>query len=287
MEHHHQSVFHFHNFASFRFCFICSTRKSLPLSFQVLKDLKTRLANTRPLTPPLEGIQQQYGFNTNTLKEIINYWKNDYNWRQREKHLNQFPQFTTSIQGLNIHFIHAKPSDPGVKTFPLLIAHGWPGTVVEFYKIIPLLTKYQEKYGFAFEVIAPSLPGYAFSDGASKPGLGTPAMAPIFRTLMKRLGFDEFYVQGGDWGSYVVKNLATLYPDNVLGLHTNMGFSSSKKSLIKVLLGALWPSLVVDAQHEHLMYPLSSKLKSYIEESGYFHLQATKPDTIGMGGFKK
>lgn len=200
----------------------------------------------------------------------------------REKYLNQFPQFTTSIQGLNIHFIHAKPKDPKVTTVPLLITHGWPGTVVEFYKIIPLLTTLQEKYGFAFEVVAASLPGYGFSDGARKPGFGTAKIAVIFRTLMKRLGFEKFYVQGGDWGSIVVKNLATLFPDNVLGLHTNMGFSSRKLSLVKTLLGTLCPSLVVDAKYVNRMYPLSEKLKALLLESGYFHLQATKPDTIGM-----
>lgn len=248
----------------------------------MLKDLQRRLTNTRPFTPPLEGIQQQYGFNTNTLKEIVNYWKNDYKWRQREKHLNQFPQFTTTIQGLNVHFLHVKPKEKNIKTVPLLITHGWPGTVVEFYKLIPLLTSYQEKYGFAFEVIAASLPGYGFSEGASKPGFGTANIAMIFRTLMKRLGFDQFYVQGGDWGSMVVKNLATLYPDDVLGLHTNMGFSSRKLSMIKTFLGSLWPTLIVDEKYVERMYPLGEKFKGIMEESGYFHIQATKPDTIGM-----
>lgn len=153
---------------------------------------------------------------------------------------------------------------------------------MEFYKIIPLLTTYQEKYGFAFEVIAASLPGYGFSEAASKPGLGPANIAVIFRTLMKRLGFEQFYVQGGDWGSLVVKNLATLYPDDVLGLHTNMGFSSRKLSVVKLLLGSLWPTLIVDEKYAHLMYPLGEKLARLIEESGYFHIQATKPDTIGM-----
>lgn len=247
----------------------------------MLSDLQRRLINTRSFTPPLEGIQQQYGFNTNTLKTIVNYWIKNYNWRQREQFLNQFPQFTTTIQGLKIHYIHAKPKDTTIKTYPLLITHGWPGTVVEFYRIIPLLISYSENHGFAFEVIAASLPGYGFSDGARKPGFGTAHIATIFRILMKRLGFDEFYVQGGDWGSFVVKNLATLYPDNVLGLHTNMGASTSRLSNVKMLLGAMWPTLVVDEKYVDRMYPLSKRFKDIIEESGYFHLQATKPDTIG------
>lgn len=213
----------------------------------------------------------------------MDYWIKDYKWREREKHLNQFPQFTTTIQGLDIHFIHIKPKDKNVKTFPLLITHGWPSTVmVEFNKLIPLLTTYQEKYGFAFEVVAATLPGYGFSDAARKPGLGTGDIAIIFRTLMRRLGFSQYYVQGGDWGSFVVKNLATLFPDDVLGLHTNMGISSSKRSIVKTLLISLWPSLGVDEKYVPKVYPLSKIMKGYIEESGYFHLQATKPDTIGL-----
>lgn len=131
-------------------------------------------------------------------------------------------------------------------------------------------------------MIAASLPGYGFSEGARKPGMGTANIAVIFDTLMKRLGFEKFYVQGGDWGSYVVKNLATLFPDDVLGLHTNMGFSTRKLSVVKTLLGSIWPTLVVDAKYVNRMYPLSEAFKGLLEESGYFHLQATKPDTIGM-----
>lgn len=131
-------------------------------------------------------------------------------------------------------------------------------------------------------MVAASLPGYGFSEGAARPGMGTPNIAAIFRELMKRLGFERFYVQGGDWGSYVVKNLATLYPDDVLGLHTNMGVSTRKISAVKTWLGSFWPSLVVDEKYVDKMYPLGMVLKRIVEESGYFHLQATKPDTIGM-----
>lgn len=167
--------------------------------FQVIVDLNRRLKSTRPFTPPLEGIRQEYGFNTDTLKEIVAFWKDKYIWREREKFLNQFPQFTTTIQGLKIHFLRVKPEDKKIPTVPLLLLHGWPGSVREFYRMIPMLLD-AKKYGFAFEIIAPSLPGFAFSDAATKPGLGPPQIGSVFNNLMKRLGFDKYYVQGGDWG---------------------------------------------------------------------------------------
>lgn len=132
-----------------------------PLFFsQVLKDLDYRLANHIPFQPPLEGVQQNYGINTNLLKKIIDFWKNNYNWREREKYLNKFPQFKVNIQGLDIHYIHVKPKETkGIKVLPLLLIHGWPGSVREFYEIIPILTTPQKGNKIAFEVIVPSIPG--------------------------------------------------------------------------------------------------------------------------------
>ncbi|GJQ78773.1 Jheh2 [Trypoxylus dichotomus] len=251
---------------------------------QVIEDLTKRLNSTRILTPPLEGIQQQYGFNTNTLKPILDYWANKYDWREREKFLNLFPQFKTNIQGLNIHYIHVKPGVPeGTPVLPLLLLHGWPGSVREFYKIIPLLTKLTEKYDFVFEIIAPSLPGFGFSDGAVRSGLGTAEMAVIMKNLMLRIGHDKFYVQGGDWGSVIVATIATLFPEHVLGLHTNMPVAFAPRSFLKILLGSLWPPFIVDEENEDKMYPLMNVYSNLLYESGYFHIQATKPDTVGVG----
>lgn len=118
------------------------------------------MASHLPFQPPLEGVKQNYGMNTNLLNTIVDYWKNKYDWREREKYLNKFPQFKVNIQGLDIHYIHVKPKETkGVKVFPLLLLHGWPGTVREFYEIIPHLTQPPKGVKFAFEVIAPSLPG--------------------------------------------------------------------------------------------------------------------------------
>ncbi|KAK5642946.1 hypothetical protein RI129_009113 [Pyrocoelia pectoralis] len=250
---------------------------------QILEVLKTKLSQPRALTPPLEGIQQQYGMNTNLLKEILEFWKTEYNWREREQFLNQYPQFQTKIQGLNIHFLHVKPTKTnGKEVVPLLMLHGWPGSVREFYEVIPLLTTPQEGRDFVFEVIVPSLPGYGFSEAPSKPGLDAPQMAAIFKTLMQRLGFKRFYIQGGDWGAVIGTYCAILYPETVLGVHSNMCLSQTPMSLIKMFIGSFCPSLVVEDKFKDKMYPLSKIFSNLLIETGYMHLQSTKPDTIGI-----
>ena len=138
-----------------------------------------------------------------------------YNWKEQEAYLNTFSHFKTNIGGLSIHFIHSKPSKTLAKkkkVLPLILLHGWPGSFVEFTKMIPLLTKETEGYDFVFKVVVPSLPGYGFSEAARKPGLGPAEIGLIFDRLMKRLGHDRYYVQGGDWSSLIGSNMATLYP---------------------------------------------------------------------------
>lgn len=254
------------------------------VSKDVLIDLKHRLDIDRPYTPPLEGIQQQYGFNTNLLREIVNFWKDEYNWPKREVFLNQFPQFKTNIQGLDIHYIHVKPKNvpANVKVLPLLILHGWPGSVREFYGIIPLLTAVNNNRNFVFEVIAPSLPGYGFSQGSSKPGLAPSKVAVILRNLMLRIGHKKFYLQGGDWGAIILSNLATLFPENVIGLHSNMCSVSGLKVLLKLFITSIHPPLFMPQESVHKVFPVFTRLSFLLEESGYFHIQATKPDTVGV-----
>ncbi|KAM3958034.1 juvenile hormone epoxide hydrolase-like [Aphomia sociella] len=249
----------------------------------VVNDLKYRLKNHRPFTPPLEGIGFEYGFNTKTLNTWVQYWAEKYPFSEREKFLNKFPQFKTNIQGLDIHFIRVKPQVPaGVQVLPILMVHGWPGSVREFYEAIPLLTRQTPGYDFVFEVIVPSLPGYGFSDAAVRPGLAAPETAVIFKNLMNRLGFKKFYVQGGDWGALVVSSMSVLYPDIILGHHTNMPAAQNGCSMLKTLLGTVFPSLVVEPHLADRMYPLSTAISFILEESGYFHIQATKPDTVGV-----
>jgi juvenile hormone epoxide hydrolase len=248
----------------------------------VIADLYQRLKNARPLIQPLEGIQQQYGFNTRLLSKIVDFWQTEYNWKERETFLNKFPQFTVGIQGLKLHYIHVQPSNPeGHKVLPLLLLHGWPGSVREFYEIIPLLTTPQPGRNFVFEVIVPSLPGYGFSEGAVRPGLGAVQMAVVFKNFMNRLGFEKYYIQGGDWGAVILQNMATLFPKQVLGVHSNVCMVNTLLTNIKVFLYSFYPTLLVKKEHVHKIYPLSSKFAFILLESGYLHLQATKPDTVG------
>ncbi|XP_026738426.1 juvenile hormone epoxide hydrolase-like [Trichoplusia ni] len=250
----------------------------------LVKDLKDRLKRTRPLTPPLEGVGFEYGFNTNEINSWLKYWAEGYNFKERETFLNQFPQFKTNIQGLDIHFIKVTPKVPaGVQVVPMLLLHGWPGSVREFYESIPLLTAVSKDRDFALEVIVPSLPGYGFSDGAVRPGMGAPHIGIVMRNLMNRLGYKRYYVQGGDWGSVIGTSLATFFPEEVLGYHANIGLVLSTKAMVWQAIGSLWPSLIMDdLSLVDRIYPLSKTLSFQVRESGYLHIQASKPDTVGV-----
>ncbi|CAH1104541.1 unnamed protein product [Psylliodes chrysocephalus] len=255
----------------------------IQVSNEILKDLKDRLDRALPFQKSLEGVKQHYGMNDKLLTSIIDFWKTKYNWTQREKILNQYPQFKTNIQGLDIHYIHVKPAQTqGIKVLPLLMVHGWPGSVREFYEIIPILTTPKKGQNFVFELIIPSLPGYGFSEAAEVPGLNTHQMAVIFKNLMTRLGFEKFYVQGGDWGGIIVSSLAVFFPEKIIGMHSNMCFVNTPLSNIKLALGSYYPSLIIEEEHQHLVYPRMEKIGNLFLETGYLHIQATKPDTVGV-----
>ncbi|XP_063219742.1 juvenile hormone epoxide hydrolase 1-like isoform X2 [Bacillus rossius redtenbacheri] len=251
---------------------------------KTLDDLKARLKRAPELTPPLEGVGFEYGFNSEYLQEVVRHWHDKYTWREREALLNSLPQFKTYVDGLDLHFIHAKPKSvpTGTRVLPLLLLHGWPGSVREFYGLIPLLTTPRTGVDFVFEVVAPSLPGYGFSEGASKPGLGPAQVAVVMKGLMNKLGFDKFYAQGGDWGSAIVSYLGALYKDEVLGIHLNFCMSNRPISNLKWILGSLWPTLVADEKYVDRMYPVGAKFSNLVKESGYLHIQATKPDTVSV-----
>ncbi|KAI8423871.1 hypothetical protein MSG28_012872 [Choristoneura fumiferana] len=252
-------------------------------SDDMIKDLRQRLSNHRSWTPPLEDAAFTYGFNSDHINSWLDYWKDEYNFKEREQFLNQFPQFKTNIQGLDIHFIRVKPKVPeGVQIFPLLLLHGWPGSVREFYEAIPILTRHTPGYNFAFEVIVPSLPGYGFSDAAVRTGLGTAQICVVMRNLMFRLGFKRFYVQGGDWGAGILTSMVTLFPFDILGFHCNMAMALGGKSTLMMFLGAYIPFVSTDSSHPTNVYPLSNYFSKMMEETGYFHLHCTKPDTVGI-----
>lgn len=170
----------------------------------------------------LENVNFEYGFKSEQLSKIIDHWSNRYDWTARQAYLNKMPQFKTKVYGLDVHFVHVKQSATAksasgskVRTVPLLMLHGWPGSFVEFAKIIPMLTKprTEDGYDFAFEIIAPSLPGYGFSDAPVRPGMGPAQMGQLFVKLMERLGHKKFYVQGGDWGAVITDTISTIFPD--------------------------------------------------------------------------
>lgn len=163
--------------------------------------------------------------------------------------------------------------------------HGWPGSVREFYEFIPLLT--HKNADVTFEVIAPSLPGYGWSDSAKRTGFSAIKMATVLRNLMLRLGKDRFIIQGGDWGSLLGNLITTLYPENVLGFHSNMCVISSPKMWAKLFIASFNPSWFIEKQYEDMVFPVTDKLKFLLKESGYFHMQATKPDTIGKSSGSK
>ncbi|KAI5633278.1 alpha/beta hydrolase fold domain-containing protein [Phthorimaea operculella] len=236
-----------------------------PIRFddETITDLRNRLQNHVAFKPPLKGAAFTYGFNTNELDEWIQYWANDYPFKQREDFLNQFPQFKTNIQGLDIHFIHVKPQNPNNKeVVPLLLLHGWPGSIREFYEAIPLLTADSPDRDFVVEVIVPCLPGFGFSDAAVRPGMGGNQVAVIMKNLMNKLGFERFYVQGGDWGGVIAAAMTVIFQEEVLGFHCNWALS---------LAGA--PASLV---------PLVKYLPYVIEETGYVNLAASRPDSVGV-----
>ncbi|XP_060115441.1 epoxide hydrolase 1 [Heteronotia binoei] len=254
-----------------------------------INDLHRRLDQAR-FTEPLEDSYFCYGINTIYLKKITSYWRNHFDWKKQVEVLNRFPQFKTSIEGIDVHFLHVKPSGlpEGQMAKPLLLVHGWPGSVYEFYKIIPLLTN-PATHGLSdepvFEVICPSIPGYGFSEAPHKKDFTSVSCARMFYKLMLRLGFKEFYAEGGDWGFQICTNLAQIAPNHVKGLHlsdavcTVWGF----KQLLSALLGQYFPKLFgfqeEDVQH---LFPFWKKMVlRFITESGYAHIQATRPDTVG------
>ncbi|KAI1699970.1 alpha/beta hydrolase fold domain-containing protein [Ditylenchus destructor] len=244
-----------------------------------LQELKLRLENARIGHSQLEDVDNfEYGFNLSTLRKFQDYWINDYDWRKYEEKLNSFPQFTTQIEGLKIHFIHAKPPpEAGYKRIiPLLIVHGWPGNVFEFYKIIPMLTDPP------FEVIVPSIPGFGWSEQPYKTGFNQMATARVFNKLMvERLKFQKYVPQGGDWGSFVASNIGRMYPERVFGVHLNMDFNMRTKAipLLHTFVGSIMPRLMFPGLPE---YSVMKHLKFLLNEGGYFLLQSTKPDTVGV-----
>jgi len=248
-----------------------------------VEELRRRLQQNPRLTPPLEDAAFTYGTNTLALQRLLEHWRGTYNWTERQRRLRSVKHYKTNIAGLDIHWMRASPpAGSGKLVRPLLMVHGWPGSFVEFVDILPLLTAPRDDSDVVFDVICPSIPGYGFSEAAHRPGLDMIEAGRIFMKLMDRLGFEKFYVQGGDWGSAIVTNMAILYPDRLYGVHVNMP-TLGQLGHLKLIIGAFLPSgWVMDQQFEKYWYPLSNFYGDLIHEMGYLHIQATKPDTVGV-----
>jgi len=189
-----------------------------------IEDLQRRLDLTR-WPDQIPGTGWRYGANTQYIKNLCAYWRDEYDWRKHEARLNSFPQFKTEIAGTDIHFIHAKSKHADAT--PLLISHGWPGTVVEFLNVIDPLVNPEAHGGIAenaFHVVCPSLPGYGFSGTTTTEQIDTLAMAEAFTELMARLGYSKYIAQGGDWGAIITSNIGCIDAEHLHGIHLNMPF---------------------------------------------------------------
>ena len=192
-----------------------------------LDDLRARLARTR-WPDQLDGVGWDYGIPLDYVRELADYWRTGYDWRVHERELNGFPQFTTAIAGQRVHFLHVRSPEPDA--VPLIMTHGWPGSVVEFTKVIGPLTDPRAHGGDpadAFHLVIPSIPGYGFSGPTREPGWNVARIALAWDELMTRLGYERYGAQGGDWGSSISRELGVSVPGHVIGVHLNMLFTSA------------------------------------------------------------
>jgi epoxide hydrolase len=237
-----------------------------------LKDLRERLARTR-FPSEIDQSGWEYGTNLAYLKELVTYWRTTFNWREQERKLNQLPQFMTTIDGINIHFVHQRSRH--TTATPLVMIHGWPGSFFEFTKVIGPLTDPTKVGGDAadaFHVVALSLPGYGFSGQPRSRGYSPPRVARIVAQLMARLGYTRYGAQGGDWGASIVRQLGLADREHLIGLHSNMCLASAPPGQN--------PNDGVPA--EELKRVQDAQARS-ATELGYFQIQSTRPMTLGYG----
>lgn len=235
----------------------------------VLTDLKDRLARAR-IPDAIEGVGWSQGTDPAYLAELCAYWRDKFDWRAAEALLNKFPQYRTEIDGLGIHFVHVPSSEAGA--MPLLLSHGWPGSVIEFQKVIGPLTDPVAHGGRAedaFHVVCPSLPGFGFSDKPREQGWNARRMARALTQLMARLGYDRYGTQGGDWGGIVTAQMADLDPEHITGIHFN------------TLPALPPPENPMDGVLPEEMAAVEDFQRFNATESGYQAIQGTKPQGIG------
>jgi len=234
-----------------------------------LDDLRARLRNTRwPEAEPVDDWSQ--GTPLAWIRDVCEYWAERYDWRAREARLNRFAQFVTAIDGLDIHFVHVR--SPHANAMPLVITHGWPGSIVEFSKVIEPLanpTAHGGSAADAFHVVCPTLPGFGFSGKPTTPGWGVQRIAAAWAALMARLGYARYGAQGGDWGSRVTMQLGAADPAHCAGIHVTLAMATR-------------PKLDGDPTPEEARALAGAKF--YRDwDSGYSKQQSTRPQTLGYG----
>ena len=246
-----------------------------------LDDLADRLARTRwPASLPgaawdrgAPGSGWERGVPVGYLRELAGYWRDGFDWRAQEARLNSYPQYSTWIEGQRIHFLHVKSPEP--QATPLLLIHGWPGSVVEFTRVIGPLSNPSAHgaAGPAFDLVIPSLPGFGFSGPVTEPGWGSRRIAGALAEVMRRLGYERYGAQGGDFGAFIAPDLGRVDPEHVIGVHVNaatMGFI---------------PFGDVPEQEQATFSALekerAARLQNFLAQgNGYFQLQATRPQTL-------
>ena len=237
-----------------------------------LDDLAARLAAAR-WPGEVAGAGTDYGMPLGVVKRLAESWRTSYNWRAHEAKLNEIPQYTTTIDGQNIHFLHVRSAEPNA--LPLLLLHGWPGSVLEFARMIGPLTDPAAHGGDpaqAFHVVVPSLPGYGFSGPTTEPGWDSARMARAFASLMSLLGYSRWGVTGGDAGALVGRELGILAPDGLIGVHLLQIFAFPSGDPAEM-------AALSDADKESL----SGTTADFQDKAGYQKIQQTRPQTLGYG----
>lgn len=246
---------------------------------EALADLRKRVLATR--WPDKETVNDQsQGVQLTKLQDLVRYWGTSYDWRKVEARLNSLPQFVTEIDGLEVHFIHVRSRHPNA--MPLLITHGWPGSVLELVKAIDPLTNptaHGARAEDAFDVVIPSMPGYGFSARPTDTGWGPDRMGRAWDVLMKRLGYKRYVSQGGDWGSVVADAMGRQAPPGLLGIHVNMPAAVPRN--VAKALGNGDPAPAGMSANEKAAY---DSLDTFFKKNaGYGAMMVTRPQTVGYG----
>ncbi|MFI6868218.1 epoxide hydrolase family protein [Nocardia sp. NPDC050406] len=240
---------------------------------QQLDDLRARLDGAR-LPAPLPGDDWDTGVPVHWLRELVDYWRTEYDWRAAEAELNRYPQFTTEIDGQRIHFLHIRSVEPDA--VPLLMTHGWPGSIVEFLDVIGPLTDPRSHGGNpndAFHLVIPALPGFGFSGPVADAGWTIDRIAHAWAELMRRLGYERFGVQGGDIGAAVSPQVGRVAPDRTIGVHMNGG-PIPFQQLSEEELASL-----TDLERDRIR-----RVEAFMrEEFGYIAIQSTRPQALAYG----